>query len=200
MESPPMEHVRDSSKNLRLLSELLLNSRFSEASSNEASRSDQSIESRSDGLSERVSTLSHQELEELKALATTNHVILRSFAALQQLLEADGNHQGAEWIAAAMEAETARINHALGFLQQICSALEERGCPVTVIKSLDHWPDLGSDLDLYTDADAARVVEVMNACFGARLAARSWGDRLPNKWNFIVPGFPQLVEVHAGRL
>ena len=31
-----------------------------------------------------------------------------------------------------------------------------------VIKSLDHWPDLGSDLDLYTDADAAKVVEVMS--------------------------------------
>jgi hypothetical protein len=69
-----------------------------------------------------------------------------------------------------------------------------------VIKSLDHWPDLGSDLDLYTDADSPRVVEVMRARFQAKLADRSWGDRLANKWNFVVPGLPELVEVHAGRL
>ena len=70
----------------------------------------------------------------------------------------------------------------------------------TVIKSLDHWPDLGSDLDLYTDADATHVVNIMRACFSARLADRSWGDRLANKWNFVMPGLPELVEVHAGRL
>ena len=40
----------------------------------------------------------------------------------------------------------------------------------------------------------------MNSCFGAKLADRSWGDRLANKWNFVVPGLPELVEVHAGRL
>ena len=68
------------------------------------------------------------------------------------------------------------------------------------MKSLDHWPDLGSDLDLYSDADAARVVDLMRSGFQAKLADRSWGDRLANKWNFVVPGLPELVEVHAGRL
>lgn len=106
----------------------------------------------------------------------------------------------AEGVAGAMLEEHARIEHALGFLTQICGALEDSGCPVIVIKSLDHWPDLGSDLDLYTDAEPAAVVSVMNAKFRARLADRSWGDRLANKWNFIVPGLPELVEVHARRL
>ena len=69
-----------------------------------------------------------------------------------------------------------------------------------MIKSLDHWPDLGSDLDLYTDAEPLHVVNAMSECFSAKLADRSWGDRLANKWNFIVPGLPELVEVHAGRL
>jgi hypothetical protein len=40
----------------------------------------------------------------------------------------------------------------------------------------------------------------MKTSFGARLAERSWGDRLANKWNFVVPGLPELVEVHVGRL
>ncbi len=119
---------------------------------------------------------------------------------LQQVLEALGNSQAAEWAATAVQQETERINHALGFLAQIRTTLEEGGCPVTVIKSLDHWPDLGSDLDLYTDADPANVVELMGAHFKANLTDRSWGDRLANKWNFVVPGLPELIEVHAGRL
>ena len=40
----------------------------------------------------------------------------------------------------------------------------------------------------------------MRRRFGATLAERSWGDWLANKWNFIVPDLPELVEVHAGRL
>ena len=71
---------------------------------------------------------------------------------------------------------------------------------VSVIKSLDHWPDLGSDLDLYTDADAAQVVHIMTSKFNAKIENRSWGDRLANKWNFVVPELPELIEVHVGRL
>src|SRR6266571_7992222 len=163
MEHSPMELVRGSTKNLQLLSELLLNFSLN------SERNAKPVEALSTGAFERLSTLSARDLEDLRRVTMTNHVILRSFAPLRQLLEAEGNAEAAKWIAAAMQEETARIDHALGFLKQICSALEERGCLVTVIKSLDHWPDLGSDLDLYTDADAARIVEGMHACFGAKL-------------------------------
>jgi hypothetical protein len=186
-----MEHVRDTTKNLRLLSGLLLIPQPSP----EVEGSTPPVDSL-----EEASALSARDLEGLEALAVTNHVIMRSFAPLQNLLEANGNGEGAEWVSSAIQRETRRINHAVGFLAQICGALEEGGCSVTVIKSLDHWPDLGSDLDLYTDSDAAKVVEVMGARFNAKLADRSWGDRLANKWNFVVPGLPELVEVHAGRL
>ena len=195
-----MEHVRNSSKNLTLLSGLLLSTPFSLEPACEASAVSTSIDSYSSGLREMVSGLGQKDLEGLKALAMTNHVIVRAFAPLQQILQAQGNNQGAEWVAAARQEESARIDHALDFLARICGTLEEAGCPVTVIKSLDHWPDLGSDLDLYTDADPSKVVELMGAHFKAQLADRSWGDRLANKWNFVVPGLPELIEVHAGRL
>lgn len=186
-----MEPVRDTTKNLQLLSELLLTPQLS---------SETNGHTPSSGIREAVSVLSTRDLEDLEALALTNHVIMRSFVPLQDLLTAGGNGEGAEWASRAMQREVQRIGYALGFLAQICAALAESGCPVTVIKSLDHWPDLGSDLDLYTDSDAARVVEAMSSHFNAKLADRSWGDRLANKWNFIVPGLPELIEVHAGRL
>jgi len=145
-------------------------------------------------------SLSVKNLEPLKTLAATNHVIVRAFVRLQPILHEGMEHDLAEFVAASLQEESLRIKHALGFLANICSALEQNGCAVTVIKSLDHWPDLGSDLDLYTDADPAKVVQVMSSQFGAKLAERSWGDRLANKWNFVVPGLPEMIEVHIGRL
>ncbi len=40
----------------------------------------------------------------------------------------------------------------------------------------------------------------MKQRFHARIAERSWGDRLACKWNFYVPGLPEAVEIHMGRL
>jgi hypothetical protein len=68
---------------------------------------------------------------------------------------------------------------------------------VCVIKSLDHWPDLGSDLDLYTTGTPDQVVRVMHEKVKAKVEPRSWGDRLANKWNFQVPGLNELVEIHV---
>ena len=194
-----MGYVRDSSKNLQLLSELLLTTPFSTQSVTEE-HATPSSETYSDHAGELAGTLGPKDFDSLKALASTNHVVMRAFPPLQQILESQGKHEAAEWIDAAIQEEAARINHALGFLAEICSTLEEGSCPVTVIKSLDHWPDLGSDLDLYTNAEADQIIELMGSGFKAEPADRSWGDRLANKWNFVVPGLPELIEVHVRRL
>ena len=140
------------------------------------------------------------ELDAITALAAKNHVVIRAFSRLAHLLKMDGSPDLADRVARAIEKENSRIHHALGFLDGIVAVLELHGCPVTVMKSLDHWPDLGSDLDLYTDAEPAQVVGVMRAKLQAKVDERSWGDRLANKWNFVVPGLDELVEIHVGRL
>ena len=186
-----MAPAYDSRTQFQFLSELLLS-----GSSLESFTSD-TIQART---IESAKGLTTESLEELKALAITNHVIVRAFDALESIFRVQGTSGLAEFASSAVRNEKRRIDHALGFLERICGALEKNGCAVTVIKSLDHWPDLGSDLDLYTSADATKVVQVMAAEFGAKLAERSWGDRLANKWNFVIPGLPEMVEVHVGRL
>src|SRR5207248_1198932 len=42
--------------------------------------------------------------------------------------------------------------------------------------------------------------EVMKGRLRAEIEARSWGDRLANKWNFKVPGLRESVEIHVQRL
>src|ERR1700681_3857453 len=130
-----MGYVRDSSKHLQLLSELLLTTPFSRQSVTEE-HATPSFETSDHGC-ELAGTLGPKDFDSLKALASTNHVVMRAFPPLQQILESQGKHEAVEWIDAAIQEEAARITHALGFLAEICSTLEEGSCPVTVIKSLD---------------------------------------------------------------
>ena len=71
--------------------------------------------------------------------------------------------------------EQARIENALTFLHNICNELEAAGCPTTVMKSLDHLPDLGNDLDLYTTSDERSVNRVMLSRLGAHTRAAQLG-------------------------
>jgi hypothetical protein len=144
--------------------------------------------------------VSLKEFDELLTLADSHHVVMRSMEVFCLIMSAARDGNRTKWAVKAIERENERIENALAFLQVICDTLESEGCDVTVIKSLDHWPDLGSDLDLYTNAKPEKVTQVLKQRFKADTAPRSWGDRLANKWNFIVPGLPELVEVHMGRL
>ena len=144
-----------------------------------------------------VAALNPGQLEEFLELANANHVIVRAMAVLQNAANLENEKGVAEWCERSLSAERARIARATEMLFRICNVLEQQGCRVAVIKSLDHWPDLGSDLDLYTIADASRVERVMATEFQAHPVERSWGDRLAQKWNYRVPGLPELVEIHV---
>jgi hypothetical protein len=141
--------------------------------------------------------LSGDDFQDLLKLADTHHVTVRAFRVLANVARAAGHAQPEEWCEAALAKEQKRIANAVEWLSSIVRCLEDSGCPVCVIKSLDHWPDLGSDLDLYTNGTPEQVVRIMRQKLRAQEEPRSWGDKLANKWNFAVPGLPELVEVHV---
>jgi hypothetical protein len=178
-----------SKKSMLLLSRLLLSSSNGSASLNRAGL-----------LDSEIANISGQDFDQLVALANSNHVIVRGMENFAAMMQARGDQARVQWAVEARAKELARIQNAIPFLHSICTALEEEGHDATVIKSLDHWPDLGSDLDLYTNADPTKVVDLMERRFKATLASRSWGDRLAHKWNFLIPGLPEAVEIHFGRL
>ena len=178
-----MDRTKNSTGSLTLLSLLLLAA--------EGNKSSEEI-------TQTVATYGPQEFGGLWGLANAHHVIMRAFPRLHEVMLAAGSEH-ADWVDRAIGKEQARIQHALSFLSPICEALEDVG-DVIVIKSLDHWPDLGSDIDLYANSEGPDIVAIMQQRFNAKVAERSWGDRLANKWNFVVPGLPELVEVHIGRL
>lgn len=140
------------------------------------------------------------EFDDMVALAGSNHVVLRGLNTLVQCLSVQSDHPVATWAEEAMHEERLRIVNAVEHLHAICAAFEEEGLDVTVIKSLDHWPDMGSDLDLYTNAQPTSVLAMMHRRFHATILERSWGDRLACKWSFSIPGLPEPIEIHVGRL
>jgi hypothetical protein len=114
--------------------------------------------------------------DNLLSLAQSNHMIVRGLATIRSLMLECGDGERVQWAESAMAVEQARIDNALIFLHNVCAAFDEQGHAVTVIKSLDHWPDFGSDLDLYTNANEEDVFKLMTQRFDARVASQSWGE------------------------
>src|SRR5207253_2236248 len=146
---------------------------------------------------ECISALNENELAEFVHVADLHHVTVRALQVVEKAAACLEKQSLRHWCEPLLASERQRIARAIDALAPICDALDATGCKVTVIKSLDHWPDLGSDLDLYTTGDAATVGRVMCGEFKAQMEPRSWGDRLANKWNFSVPSLPELIEIHV---
>jgi hypothetical protein len=120
-------------------------------------------------------------------------VVIRSLEPLKVAASHAGSEEVIDWTTKILAAEHERIANALEFLDSICRELEVAGCPTTVMKSLDHWPDIGNDLDLYTTAtkDATRCV--LEQKFGALALSRTWGDRLAEKCSYRIPGLRRSI-------
>jgi hypothetical protein len=167
---------RDDDGPIRILSELLFSQNFPEA----------------------VISSDADQIEQLKRLANSHHVLMRTFPTIAGKMESRAPTRSI--VDEAIKEEQRRITNALFMLENVCDSLMGAGCTVAVIKSLDHYPDLGSDLDLFSNSSPSAVIRVMREAFNARLAPRSWGDKLANKWNFVVPQLNELLEAHIGRL
>ena len=133
-------------------------------------------------------------------LADDHHVVIRALQPLQRQARANGDAELAAATQAVLDHERQRIAHALAGLQRVCTELHAAGCAVTVMKSLDHWPDFGSDLDLFTMGDEHRVVHVLKNVLGARRCMLTLSDHIAHKRSFAVPGLPEQVELHINRL
>lgn len=147
-----------------------------------------------------LTSLTPEQRTQFVELADSNHVVVRAFEVVSRVAANLGHTEIQAWAVSVLAAERGRISNALAQLEQVCNALEEAGCPTVVMKTLDHFPDLGNDLDLVCTGDTRQVVEVMTRQFNAHVEPRSWGDRLANKWNFALPGLREAIETHIGRL
>ena len=156
---------------------------------------------------ERVLTgLQHMSAEEWStflSFAELQRTSIRTLKLLLQWAQAgrfQPQFQTPQELGDLAQAQQRQVEYALSTLSKVVAALALTGHDPIVIKTLDHWPDIGSDLDLFSSANESDVVRVMRSELQAEPQAQSWGDKLAHKWNFRIPGLPQLVEIHVGCL
>ena len=148
---------------------------------------------------ERVRRLPVQSIEALMEGATSQRVLRRSLEILEPHFS--GHSQDAsQMLTSRLWAVRERCQNLVGVLDKIVRAFQSRGHPVLAMKTLDHWPDTGSDVDLLASGDDHEICRVLEGDFGAVRQTPSWGDRLAHKFNFMVPGLGELVEIHIGCL
>jgi len=155
---------------------------------------------RSDEPVHHVAGLDEKGREEFFWLADAHHVIVRAIQPLQRQAHAIGDDRLVALTQTVLDREHGRIAKALTYLDKVCTRIKAAGCEVTVIKSLDHWPDFGSDLDLFTAGDERRLVNVLKKKLRARQCMRTPGDCIAHKRSFALPGLPERVELHINRL
>jgi hypothetical protein len=147
----------------------------------------------------RLQTTSNEHFAGLLRFAELQRVRLRTLQLLKQWAVSDTRPQfgGLDGL---VHDEQQKIEVALAVLDKVVRALEKTGHSPLIIKTLDHWPDIGSDLDLFIAATERDSVSAMRSELHAEPQPQSWGDRLAHKWNFRIPGLSQLVEIHVGCL
>jgi len=148
----------------------------------------------------RFQQMSKEELSDFLRFADLQRVYLRTLRLLEKWDMADAIGQRLWGLDSLAQVEQRKIENALAVLDNVVRALEQTGHSPIVIKTLDHWPDIGSDLDLFIAASEGDTVRAMRRELQAQPQPQSWGDRLAHKWNFRIPGLPQLVEIHIGCL
>ena len=148
---------------------------------------------------EAVWGMNEEGLKALLAYAEVQRVQGRVLSVLENHLPecAAGAVRDSLTLHSARESQRAEKVLASGNL--ILEAFERHGLPVVIMKTLDHWPDTGSDVDLLTPASDEEVRAVF-AEFSAVQQPPSLGDRLAHKFNFRLPDLAELVEVHVGCL
>ena len=148
----------------------------------------------------RLQRMSKEEWQDFLRFAELQRVYLRTLQLLEKWAAAGAFVPRFDDLADLAQAEEQQIGHSLAVLDKVVRALALTGHSPIVIKTLDHWPDIGSDLDLFIAATESDTVRAMQTELQGELQPRSWGDRLAHKLNFRIPGLPRLVEIHVGRL
>ncbi|MFH1045764.1 MAG: nucleotidyltransferase family protein [Candidatus Omnitrophota bacterium] len=129
----------------------------------------------------------------LKTILRVNNVTVRTLSKWpESILSCWGLRE-------MLENEKARVRRNIEFLARIKEALDREKYEYAVIKTLDGYPDLGHDLDLFILEHKEKVLEILRQQFGGSICSRVLSEILNDKTNVAVADLPK-VELHYRRL
>jgi len=116
-----------------------------------------------------------------------------------QVMYSQLNEEIKNKIAPIIDKEKIRLKKAIEGIGKVTREFNKRGYHLLVIKTLDNYPDLGHDIDLYTDAPIVDIDEIFINKFKAKLQPPTFADRLSRKRNYKIDSYGTF-EVHCSRL
>ena len=100
-----------------------------------------------------------------------------------------------------IDDERVRIARTLELIEDIDKALSDEGIGRMFPKAMQHYPDMGHDIDILV-ADNSRRSDraVAAAARGMKPAAGSIPNYVAGKTSYEIPGFSTSIEIHHARL
>lgn len=139
--------------------------------------------------------LKNVDFDEFIEVLNKNRMRVRCLNKLTPYFD-DGFRIKADYI---LQERKEKSRRAIEIIGKITQGFDKSGLRLLVIKTLDNYPDLGQDIDLYTDANIKDVDEILINKFKAKLKTPTLADRVSQKRNYKIEGFP-LIEVHCSKL
>lgn len=99
----------------------------------------------------------------------------------------------------AAEAEQQRIAAAVQCIRQIAALCEAEKIPYCFPKALQHYPDMGHDIDLFVADTSRRIDAGVQELFRAVPAVNSWTNIVAGKTAYRIADVGDL-EIHHGRM
>lgn len=135
------------------------------------------------------------EAEILLSLARQNGVLIRT----AERLERAGIPTPADFVD-AVEAERRRVRTALHWIATISALCAESGLEFLFPKALQHYPDMGQDLDLLLLSRSTRAEEEIIRALPASRCPGSLAHRIAGTTCYRIEGCALPLDVHHGRL
>ena len=131
----------------------------------------------------------------LATLAERNGVLIRLAHRFERL-----GIQPAAVFRTAVAREYERVAAAIALMCQVGEACARHDIDFIFPKALQHYPDMGTDVDLLVLSRSADVDRVILEHLPAEARGRDLRSRMANATVYRVDGCPSLLDIHHGRL
>lgn len=124
-----------------------------------------------------------------------NRVTVRWLNAMRPLLDEKFKNE----INSILKSEELRRAKTLELTGKVTEEFERRRLKFLVIKTLDNYPDLGHDVDMYTNAPIDEVDDIFINTFKAKLETPSLPEKIAQKRNYRIDD-AVTFELHCSKL
>lgn len=134
--------------------------------------------------------------KEFAKLAHKNLIMVRSYNELSRIGIKINEFEYSELV----RLERERINKTGAFIGTLSALCRQEGMVHLFLKSLQHYPDMGHDIDLLIMDRSRKFDKILVKKFGPKSLRGNIVNLLSGKTDFILDSCPSSVEIHHGRI